>query len=321
METLAIGRTQCMLERTKIIIDTDPGDDIDDAFALALAAKSPEIEVVGITTVFRNTKARARMTKRLMRFSEREDIPVRAGVNTPFIQKMENVLPPELLAKETVDKYGLYNLPQYDNSMDNEIISDEHAVDFIIRMAHEYAGQLVLVLIGPFTNAAMAVRKDPSIVECIKEVRLIGGWYQKDLTEWNVACDPEAAYMVFTAGWPIYAVGIDITLRCELNKEDVQEFHSLQGNTQNLITQMMDKWFEYYRFNSPVMHDPLVIGTLLEKDIVTFAPKYVRVGLTGAERGKTIVEPEKNTHNTLVQVSVDVKSEHFLHLLKERIFK
>lgn len=306
--------------KTKILIDTDPGDDIDDAFALLLAAKSPELDVVGVTTVFRNTAARARMTRCLLRSTDREDIPIRAGIDTPFIQTIKDVMPPELFAKETLDRSGKYRLPQYDDSMDNEPVDKENAVDFIIRMAHEYAGELILVLIGPFTNAAMAVRKDPSIVSCIKEVRVIGGYYWKDITEWNVACDPEAAHIVFTAGWPVYAVSIDVTMQCALSNEDVAEFRSLQGEAQSLVAGMMNKWFSYYQFSAPVMHDPLVIGTILCDEFVSFSQLNVRVGLAGSERGKTILEPGATDKTSQIFVSRTVDAPAFLKLFKERVF-
>ncbi len=308
------------MKKTKILIDTDPGDDIDDAFALLLAAKSPELDVVGVTTVFRNTAARARMTRCLLRSADRGDISIRAGIDTPFIQTIKDVMPPELLVKETLDRSGKYRLPQYDDSMDAEPVDRENAVDFIIRMAHEHAGELTLVLIGPFTNAAMAVRKDPTIVSCIKEVRVIGGYYWKDIAEWNVACDPEAAHIVFTADWPVYAVGIDVTMQCALNTEDVVEFRSLQGEAQSLVADMMKKWFSYYQFNAPVMHDPLVIGTILCSEFVSFSDENVRVGLAGNERGKTILEPEATDRTARLFVSRSVDAAAFLKLFKERVF-
>ncbi|MBQ7164522.1 MAG: nucleoside hydrolase [Clostridia bacterium] len=299
------------------LIDTDPGDDIDDAFAITLAVKA-NLNIAGITTVFRNAAQRAKMTKMLLRLCGREDIPVRAGIDTPMVQKMQNLLPPEMLEREMKD--GYYTLPQYLPEMDKEEISDEHAVDFIIRKARECGGNLVIIAIGPFSNVAMAVRKAPDIIPLIKEIRLIGGYYTKDIPEWNVACDPECARAVYTCGIPIKAIGLDLTLRCAMDKKAVERLRSFKEKTNILLSAMLEKWMAHYGTEKPIMHDPLVIAVILDPEIVEFEKKYVLVGLQGAERCKTVIQDGPSLENSMIEVGLEVHPEKFFEVFYKYIF-
>lgn len=302
----------------KIIIDTDPGDDIDDAFAIAFAANAG-MNIIGVTTVFRNAMQRAKMTKLLLKYCGRGDIPVYAGVDTAIVQKMQYLLPPEMLEKEM--KEGYYTLPQYMPEMENEVVEDEHAVDFIIRKARELKGELVLVAIGPFSNVAMAVRKAPDIIPLIKELRIIAGYYTKDIPEWNIACDPEAARVMYTCGIPIKAIGLDLTLQCPLSDEDQVELRNLSQEGNKLIIKMMDKWFEHYKSERPIMHDPIVIASMLDDSVVGFEEKYVLIGLQGQERNKTIMQDEPTLENSKIKVGLTVNRDRFFEIFKKYIFK
>lgn len=301
----------------RYIIDTDPGDDIDDAFAITLAVKA-KLDLVGITTVFRNSVQRAKMTKMLLRLCGRDDIPVCAGVDTAIVQKMQYLLPPELLEKEMKD--GFYTLPQYLPEMDNENISDEHAVDFIIRKARELKGNLVIIAIGPFSNVAMAIRKAPDIIPLIKEIRLIGGYYTKDIPEWNVACDPECARVMYSSGIPIKAIGLDLTLQCGLSNETVEKLKSFKDGTNKLLCTMLGKWFAHYGYDKPIMHDPLVIASILDPEIVGFERKNVLIGLQGEERNKTIMQQNKTLENSEIEVGLTVDPEKFFAIFDKYIF-
>lgn len=301
----------------RYIIDTDPGDDIDDAFAITLAVKA-KLDLVGITTVFRNSVQRAKMTKMLLRLCGRDDIPVCAGVDTAVVQKMQYLLPPELLEKEMKD--GFYTLPQYLPEMDNENISDEHAVDFIIRKARELKGSLVIIAIGPFSNVAMAIRKAPDIIPLIKEIRLIGGYYTKDIPEWNVACDPECARVMYSSGIHIKAIGLDLTLQCGLSNETVEKLKSFKDGTNKLLCTMLGKWFAHYGYDKPIMHDPLVIASILDPEIVGFKRKNVLIGLQGEERNKTIMQQNKTLENSEIEVGLTVDPEKFFAIFDKYIF-
>lgn len=300
----------------KYIIDTDIGDDVDDAFAVMLAAKS-QLNVVGITTVFRNAMQRAKMAKYLLRLIGREDIPVIAGIDTPIVQKMQYLLPAEMLEKE--EREGYYTLPQYMPEMEDEKIVSENAVDFIINMAEKYGNNLVLVPIGPLTNIAMAIRKAPKIMKKVKEIRIIGGNYSVAHPEWNIACDPESAKVVFTSGIAIKAIGIDTTMRCPLSDEQLSKLKNLGNESSALICNMIEKWTAHYNYVRPVMHDPLVLASCLEDGIVEFEKKIISVSLSEF-RGCTIVRGAKDLESAEIDVAVNVYPEKFFKVFDKLIF-
>ena len=301
----------------KYIIDTDIGDDVDDAFAVMLAAKS-KLDVIGITTFFRNSMQRAKMAKYFLRLIGREDIPIFAGVDKPFIQKIQYLLPAEMLEKE--EREGYYTLPQYMPEMNGEEITNENAVDFIVKMAEKHGKNLVLVPIGPLTNIAMAIRKAPDIMRKVKQIRIIGGNYSIAQPEWNIACDPEAAKIVFTSGIPIKAIGIDITMRCPLSDEQLDKLKNLGSEGASLICNMIEKWMAHYNYTRPVMHDPLVLASFLEEDVVEFEKKIVSVALS-EYRGCTIVRGAMDLETTEMEVAVNVYPEKFFKVFDEIIFK
>ena len=194
-------------------------------------------------------------------------------------------------------------------------------MDFIIRQARTYPGQLVLIAIGPFSNAAMALRKAPDIADKLKEIRTIGGYYTADVAEWNILCDPESAKIVFGAGVPVKAFGLDITMNCPLTDEDLAHYASMPAPCDKLVGRMMEKWFEHYRFERPVVHDAVMIADILDPGVVRYETKFVRIGVAGAERGKSIVESEKNAENAAVSVGLGLDPGRFFRLFRRYVFR
>ena len=183
----------------KIILDTDIGDDIDDAFALSILLNEKNADLLGVTTVFRNSYKRAKMASYLIK-TFGKDVKVYAGCDEPLIAKVETLLSPEIKEKEKLDENGKYLIPQYSNEMDEGVVEKQHAVDFIIEQVHKYPNEITLVGIGPLTNIALAIRKDPSICSLLKEIRIMGGDPTNvNCKEWNIFCDPEAARIVYEA--------------------------------------------------------------------------------------------------------------------------
>jgi purine nucleosidase/pyrimidine-specific ribonucleoside hydrolase len=319
MATLVIGKEQYMLNPpiNKIILDTDIGDDIDDAFALALCVRSPEIELLGITTVFRNAHQRAQMARALLD-SYQSKVPVFAGVDQPLTQVVEQLLPPEIRAKEKKTADGKYYIPQFNEAMANIPVAALHAVDFIIDTVRQHPHEVILVPIGPLTNIALALRKAPDIIPLVKKVVMMGGYDQNKYPEWNIYCDPEAARIVYTSGITIEAVGLDVTLQVQLSSQDIQELRESQHSANQMIAQMMNKWFDHYQFKTPVMHDPLAVGTLLGS-FVGFIPKLVEVQLN-TMRGATLALEHPTATSSIVLVAQTVDKDRFLKLFKERVF-
>lgn len=317
METSHIGEVQhitmnSMINKRKIILDTDIGDDIDDSFALLLLLESRAFDVLGVTTVFRNTVKRGLMAKQLIT-SLGYDVEVYPGINFPLKAKIDDLIPPNIRQKEKLDENGLYLIPQYDPSMEAYTLGDMNAVDFIIEQVHKFPHEVIIVPIGPLTNIASAISKDPSIVPLIKEIRIMGGGYQQDWAEWNIFCDPEAADIVYQSGVKLTTVGFNVTKLTGLSDKDVEDLKNSQSPTIKMVYQAMMKWFKHYEFTVPVMHDPLTIASLLDESIVTFKslPIYVDLEKT---RGLTI---EDNKRGHLVDVAIDVNKDKFFDLFKK----
>src|SRR3984957_3635388 len=192
------------LAAKKIIIDTDPGTD--GALALMLALTSPELDVRAVTVVPGNVTAAMGLDNalRMVSLANRCDIPVAAGAQHPLFQKL-------ITAEFWHGKNGLANveLPASKCKVDARF-----GPDLIIEMVHASPHEITLVPVGPLTNIALAVEKDPSIVPLVKEVIIMGGSItggnSTASAEANIYNDPEAAQLVFQAGWSVTMVGLDV---------------------------------------------------------------------------------------------------------------
>ena len=298
----------------KVILDTDIGDDIDDSFALLLLLESHKFNCLGVTTVFRNSLKRAKMAKQLIR-SLGYDIKVYRGIDDPLKQNIDHLISKEIKEKEKYDEDGKYIFPQYDKSMENEKVEDENAVDFIIRMMHLYPHEVTLIPIGPLTNIASAIKKDPTIVPLIKEIRLMGAGLNLNFVEWNIFCDPDAAKIVFSSNInKIVAVTINVTSLTSLTEEEVNSLKNNNSKAIKLVYEAMMKWFKHYEFSSPVMHDPLTVASLIDESIINTQLCHLDVDLS--KDGYTFIND--NCPNN-VYVSTSLNKEKFFKLFKETL--
>lgn len=298
----------------KVILDTDIGDDIDDSFALLLLLESHKFNCLGVTTVFRNSLKRAKMAKQLIR-SLGYDIKVYRGIDDPLKQNIDHLISKEIKEKEKYDEDGKYIFPQYDKSMENEKVEDENAVDFIIRMIHTYPHEVTLIPIGPLTNIASAIKKDPTIVPLIKEIRLMGAGLNLNFVERNIFCDPDAAKIVFSSNInKIVAVTINVTSLTSLTEEEVNSLKNNNSKAIKLVYEAMMKWFKHYEFSSPVMHDPLTVASLIDESIINTQLCHLDVDLS--KDGYTFIND--NCPNN-VYVSTSLNKEKFFKLFKETL--
>ena len=298
----------------KVILDTDIGDDIDDSFALLLLLESHKFNCLGVTTVFRNSLKRAKMAKQLIR-SLGYDIKVYRGIDNPLKQNIDHLISKEIKEKEKYDEDGKYIFPQYDKSMENEKVEDENAVDFIIRMIHLYPHEVTLIPIGPLTNIASAIKKDPTIVPLIKEIRLMGAGLNLNFVERNIFCDPDAAKIVFSSNInKIVAVTINVTSLTSLTEEEVNSLKNNNSKAIKLVYEEMMKWFKHYEFSSPVMHDPLTVASLIDESIINTQLCHLDVDLS--KDGYTFIND--NCPNN-VYVSTSLNKEKFFKLFKETL--
>lgn len=284
----------------KVILDTDIGDDIDDAFALAICIEAKEIDLLGITTVYRNTHARSQMVSKFLEIKGELPIPVYAGVGTPLVE------PIKYFEKDVVDDKGILWPPQHDQSYLKYPVKDG-AVDFIIESAKKYPHELTLIPIGPLTNIAQAIKNSPDAMRNVKQIVLMGGWFNEQKPEWNILCDPEAADIVFKSGIPIYAVGLDVTLQCELDQELLEILNRKEDDQSKLLSLWLKRWFDHFNFEKSVLHDPLAVITAIDQKICKFEERFVEVDLT-VERGA--IRPS-NTVTLPIHVAVEVDKDKF----------
>ena len=302
------------MPKFKVILDTDIGDDIDDAIALALLLNSDEVELLGVTTVFRNAFKRAEMAKYFITING-YDIPVYAGMDQPLKQDVSLIVPSEIKQREKIDEYGKYLIPQYLPEMKDAKVEPGNAVDFLIKKVHEYPHEVIILAVGPLTNIAMALTKDPSIIPLIREIRIMGGYPDCHYPEWNILCDPEAAAIVYQSNVNLYAVGLNVTLQCELDSTRMKALEKVSENGSKLLKTMLEKWFAHYRFKTPVMHDPLTAASILMPCVVfERAPYYVDLDVKRAHTIKS-----ENGNEVFCATSVDTNM--FFKLLFERVFK
>jgi purine nucleosidase/pyrimidine-specific ribonucleoside hydrolase len=293
--------------KRKIIIDTDIGDDIDDALAISLALQSPEIDLIGITTVYKNTLLRAKIARRLLKAFNRDDVPVTAGLGKPLINSVD-----------------INSIPcQYSEEMECEKPScGGDAVDFIIEKLEASEGDITLVPIGPLTNIAAILIKKPDIKDKIKSIVLMGGAYFLHANEWNILCDPEAARIVFDSGVKITAVGLDVTLKCILGENDIQRIKNYGRPHTDLLYKLIRLW----NGNILYLHDPLAVAVCIDESLVKQEKAKIHVETRGEySRGTTFNATDHESYwgkkctDSNTGICCEVDSERFVKLFMDRI--
>ena len=296
----------------KVILDTDIGDDIDDSFALLLLLESHKFDCLGVTTVFRNSIKRAKMAKCLIA-SLGYDIKVYPGIDNPIKQDINHLISKEIKEKEVVDEDGKYLFPQWDEKMKDYDIENTNAVDFIIESIHKYPNEVTLIPIGPMTNIALAIKKDPTIIPLIKEIRFMGAGLDFNFVEWNIFCDPEAASIVINSGVKkIVGITLNTTSLTTLTDEEVHDLKNNKSNAIKLVYEAMMIWVSHYQFANPVMHDPLTVASLIDDDIVTL--KKVKLDVDLSRDGYIFINDNKSSE---IYVSTSLNKEKFFSLFKE----
>lgn len=266
----------------KILIDTDIGDDIDDALALAVAVKCRKLELVGVTCVYRNTALRARQAKKVLSLCGKPKVPVYAGWGKPIVELCDEK---EIFCQYTDDlQFSAYD---YDNP--REDTRGEAAIDFILDTVRRHGSSLVLLAIGPLTNVARAIQNDPATMRSVGRIVLMGGDYTNHFAEWNIVCDPESARIVFESGLPLYAVGHDFTSRLVLGEEDISRILAPSSDPLcRYLSEITRMWIAESGRN-PVLHDPLAVQAVVNPNCFTFVRTPVKVETRGEyTRGMTV---------------------------------
>ena len=309
------------MSSTKLIIDTDPGQD--DAVAILLALASPEIEVLGLTAVAGNVPLAltARNCLKVLELARRTDVPVHAGADRPLRR-------PLVTAEQVHGNSGLDgpDLPEPATPL-----AGGHAVDFILdTLRREPAGAVTLAALGPMTNLALALDADPAAFgRAGRVVAMGGGWSEGGNTtpaaEFNIHVDPEAAQAVLKSGVPVVLPPLDVTHRCLTRSDRVAAFHAL-GNRAGAAVAEMLAFFE--RFDeakhgadgSP-LHDPNVVAWMLAPELYRGRDVNVEVEtVSELTIGQTVVDWWRVTGRPANAHFIrEVDDDGFFALLLERI--
>ena len=273
-------------ESRKIIIDTDPG--ADDALAILLALNSPELDVKALTVVAGNVVVEQGLDNalKLVSLAGRCDVAVARGAEQPLVQKL-------ITAEFFHGKNGVgdVELPAPACRADTRF-----AADLIIELVHQYPHEITLVPVGPLTNIALAVSKDPSLVPLVKEVVLMGGAISGGnataAAEANIYNDPEAARVVFEAGWPLTMVGLNVTEKTRFTRADLNQLAKTHGRENDFavgVLKFMVDLAGKLGADGTAMHDPLAVGAVIDRSLITTADMRVDVETRGEHtRGETV---------------------------------
>ena len=267
------------MKKINIILDTDIGDDIDDAFALsALLNLQDRVNIVGITTVFVNTDYRARIAKKLIKLHGDENIPVFAGIRNGANNPNIDVSAKNCQFQDDLldDKYNPDNNVYDDNG--------EAAINFLIEKAKELKEQLTIVCIGPFSNIGEAIRRDKEAFKDTTIVVMGGNFYSRAFNEWNVLCDPINAKELIESGLNVTCVGLDVTNKTKLTTKMYKDVLTYKPNC---FYEYMTELIKLHRKSKhdvsfrPTLHDPLALFYSIFKDYIKVEKQLIKVETKG----------------------------------------
>ncbi len=263
----------------RVVIDTDPG--VDDALALLLAMRSPELKIEAITPVAGNVPLELSLPNalRMVEIAGRTDIPVAVGAKAPLLRRLvtaayahgENGLGGAVFPEPKIKPVA------------------EPAAKFISQIVRKYPGEVTLITIGPLTNIATALNMDSELARIVKSLVMMGGSLSggniTPAAEFNVYVDPEAARIVFQSGIPITMVGLDVTRKTSLTDEHVRILEAGQNPVSQAAAKIARNAINHNREQGflvgPNMHDSLAVAGFLEPSLLKFQDYYVDVETTG----------------------------------------
>lgn len=304
----------------KIILDCDPGHD--DAIALLLAHGNPNIELLAVTTVVGN-QTLDKVTRNALsvaRIANITNVPFAAGAVRPLVRNVE--IAPDIHGDSGLDGPVL---PEPTIQLDKR-----HAIDLIIETIMSHPPKTVtLVPTGGLTNIAMAVRKEPKIVERVKEVVLMGGGYHvgnwSAVAEFNIKIDPEAAHIVFNEKWPVTMVGLDLTHQALATPDVIEKIKAIKTKPAKFVLEMLEFFGKMYKqaqgFTYPPVHDPCAVAYVINPKLIKTKRVPVDIELTGTlTLGMTVADfrfpPDDNCHT---QVATELDHTGFWDLIVDSL--
>jgi inosine-uridine nucleoside N-ribohydrolase len=282
----------------RVIIDTDPG--VDDAMAILLALNSPELKVEALTVVPGNVDSKQGLENalKLVSLANRCDVVVARGAEHPLNQKL-------ITAQFWHGPNGLagVELPASNCKPDKRF-----GPDLIIETIHKYPHEVTLIPVGPLTNIALAASKDPSIAGLVKDIVIMGGSITggnvNGAAEANIYNDPEAAAIVFNAGWTVTMIGSDIGERTLMTRKYLNELQSSHGPESDFISKLADFYLtrsEKSGYPGAAMYDPLAVGTVIDPTLVALKDMHIDVETKGEfTRGETVANRMGSNENNVL---------------------
>ncbi|MBD2088852.1 nucleoside hydrolase [Microcoleus sp. FACHB-1515] len=301
----------------RVIIDCDPG--VDDAIALLLAFASPELEILAITTVAGNVPLRLTQSnaRKICELAGRQ-IPVYAGCPRPLVRSLET-------AEYVHGATGLQGATLPDPQLP---LQPQHAVDYLIATLMQTDERITIATLGPLTNLAVAIVKEPRIVEKIDRLVLMGGAAGAGnvtaSAEFNIYVDPHAAHVVFTSGIALTMIGLDVTHQVLTTADRLAAIRAIGTPISEAAAGMLKFYGEYDRqqfgMSDSPLHDPCVIAYLIQPDLFTVKALPVEIELVSPQSiGRTIVGYSISEPKNLVDVAQSANSDAFYDLLTTRL--
>ncbi|MFZ7134981.1 nucleoside hydrolase [Avibacterium avium] len=303
----------------KIILDCDPGHD--DAIAMLLAYGNPEIDLLAVTTVVGN-QTLEKVSNNALAIAEIaniREIPFAKGADRPLIREVE--IAPSIHGESGLDGP---TLPKPSQSFHSS-----HAVQLIIDLVMSHpAKTITLVPTGGLTNIALAARLEPRIIERVKEVVLMGGGYHTGnwsaVAEFNIKIDPEAAHIVFSAGWPVTMVGLDLTHQALATPDIIERIAQIGTKPAQFVVELLEFFGKMYKqaqgFDAPPVHDPCAVAYVINPNLIETQKVPVHIELTGTHTlGMTVADFRYPPKPCNTQVATRLDREGFWELVIDAI--
>ncbi len=299
---------------TRVILDTDIGTDVDDCLALALILASPELRLEGVTCVYGDVSLRARMVLKLLRLRGRADVPVLTGADKPLLG-----LRPVYWAGHE----GAGLLEPGDEAL---APAAGHAADFIIRTVMEHPARIHLIAIGPLTNVALALLREPRLAERVAGLTIMGGAVRGTdslhlpYVEHNIRCDPEAAHVVLSSGAPATLVPLDVTTRVRIDPAGVARVRAGGTPFHAAVAEQIERYPRFRDRGFTFLHDPLAVAALVRPDLVRLEALHVDVERAGRHAaGATLARAPAGDAPANARVALGVDAGRFEEFLVRRL--
>ena len=323
-QTAAAGGQVAAVAPQLVILDTDIGDDIDDAFALALALHSPELRLLGITTEYGDTELRVRLLDRYLMAVGRSDIPVVAGLPT----KAANVFTQSAYALLPFDKCSRFAISSFKEDQDAYDACEQErnrrdADSFILRLIRAHPGEITLIAIGPLFNIQAAIESDPETFRKLKRVVMMGGSIFRGYdgktgerrpadAEWNISRDPAGLRALLGSGVPVFMMPLDST-QIHLETEEREAIFSHGSPLTDQLTLLYHQWLagNEAHTSAPTLFDPVAVAYAVRPELCPVTPMRLEVDDKGFTR------PVDGPPNA--QVCLESDEGRFLELLLGRI--